>query len=201
MRKVKLIELQKRIEKKDIRIFTVAEFREIMNLSGIAAQKLLERYTNRGILTRLKKGLYMVKANPPGSFLISNKLYRPSYISFESALSYHRIIPETVYAVTAATTKPTRDFQVNDKSFIYHKIKKRAYTGYEPTKIGKEVMLIASPEKALVDYLYFVELGKKSLYERLNLRKLSKRKILNYSKQFNRPGFEEWIKNDILRNN
>lgn len=198
---MKLIELQKKIDKIGITIFTGAEFRQIMNLSWIAAQKLLERYTNKGILTRLKKGLYMVKENPPSSFLISNKLYRPSYISFESALSYHGIIPETTYGLTAATTKPTRNFQVGDRVFIYHKIKKEAYTGYEPKRIEKDIILIASPEKALIDYLYFVNLGRKSLYERLDLRKLNKKKMLDYSKLFNRSSFEEWIKNDILRNN
>jgi len=198
---MKWIELQKRIVEKNITIFTVSEFRRIMNLSETAAQKLLERYTERGILTRLKKGIYIVKANPPASFLISNKLYRPSYISFESALSYHRMIPETVYGVTAATTKPTRNFLVDSKSFIYHKIKKSAYTGYKPVKIGNEIILMACHEKALVDYLYLVNLGKKPLYERLDFKGLSKRRIMSNSKLFNRPRFEEWLKNDFLRNN
>ncbi len=193
--------MQKRIVEKNITIFTVSEFRRIMNLSETAAQKLLERYTRRGILTRLKKGSYIVKANPPTSFLISNKLYRPSYVSLESALSYHKIIPETVYGVTAATTKPTRNFQLEGKSFIYHKIKKSAYTGYKPVKIGNEIILMACPEKALVDYLYLVNLGRKPLYERLDFEGLSKRRIIASSKLFNRPSFEEWIKNDFLRNN
>lgn len=198
---MKWVELQKRIEEKGITIFTASEFRRIMDLSETAAQKILERYTKRSILTRLKKGIYIVTANPPNSFLISNKLYRPSYVSFESALSYHRIIPETVYGITAATTKPTRNFQVVGKAFVYHKIKESAYTGYAPTRIGDDVILLARPEKALVDYLYLVNLGKKPLYDRLELEGLSKEMILTNTKLFKRSSFHKWVQNDILRDN
>jgi predicted transcriptional regulator of viral defense system len=193
------IELQKRIAEKGITIFTVSEFQRMMDLSEIAAQKILERYAKRGLLTRLKKGTYIITDNPPTSFLISNRLYRPSYVSFESALSYHNIIPETVYGVTAATTKPTRIFDVEGKAFVYHKIKLSAYTGYVPTKIGDEVILLASPEKAVVDYLYLVNLGKKPLYERLDIEELSPEKIVANTILFKRPSFYKWVQNDILR--
>ena len=198
---MKWIEIMKRIAKMEMTIFTVSEFRRATDLSETAAQKLLERYTKRGLLTRLKKGMYIVTDKPPTSFLISNKLYRPSYISFESALSYHKLIPETVYGVTAATTKPTRNFVVAGKAFSYHKIKMSAYTDYTPTRICDEMILLATPEKALVDYLYFVNLGKKPLYERLEISELNKEKILANTILFRRPYFYKWVQNDILRDN
>jgi predicted transcriptional regulator of viral defense system len=198
---MKWLELEKRLAEKNITVFTVSEFRRVMDMSETAAQKLLERYAKKGILLRLRKGLYAIKADPPSSYLISNKLYRPSYVSFESALSHHGLIPETVYGITAATTKPTRNFQLEGKSFTYHKIKKSAYTGYEPVKIEGRVVLLASPEKALIDYLYFVNLGRKPLYERLSIGGLSRKKLLENSRLFNRPGFYKWIRNDFLRNN
>lgn len=198
---MKWIDAQLRLAEKGITIFTGSEFRRIAELSETAAQAMLERYTKRGLLTRIKKGMYIVTANPPSSFVISNRLYRPSYISFESALSYHGIIPETVYGVTAATTKPTRSFEVAGKTFIYHTLKKSAYTGYAPAKVGADMILLASPEKALVDYLYLVNLGKKPLYERLDLDGLSKEKIMATAELFGRPSFLKWVQNDILRNN
>ena len=197
---MKWIELQKRFAEKGVSIFTVSEFRSMADLSETAAQKILERYAKRGLLTRLKKGMYFVSDNPPSSFFISNRLYRPSYVSFESALSYHKIIPETVYSVTAATTKPTRKFEVGERVFIYHKIKRSAYTGYAPTEIGGEIILLASPEKALVDYLYLVNLGKKPLYERLYIGRLNRENIINNTMLFRRPSFLNWVQYDILRN-
>ncbi|MGC9443738.1 MAG: type IV toxin-antitoxin system AbiEi family antitoxin domain-containing protein [Candidatus Methanospirareceae archaeon] len=72
---MKWIELQKRIAEKGVSIFTVSEFKSMADLSETAAQKILERYTKRGLLTRLKKGMYFVSDNPPSSFFISNRLY------------------------------------------------------------------------------------------------------------------------------
>ncbi len=198
---MKLIDIQNLIIEKNIKVFTALEFARIMGLSNIASQKLLERYTRRNIFSRLKNGLYATRPNPPPSFLIANKIYRPSYISFETALSYYGIIPEFVYTITSATTKTTREFLADGKTFIFHKIKTRAFTGYKPVKIRDDLILIALPEKALADYLYFVHLKKKVLSERLDIKKIDSRRIIKYIKLFGRPKFLNWVKNDILRGN
>jgi predicted transcriptional regulator of viral defense system len=196
---MKLIDFQEKVLGKDIKIFTVREFKEMMKLSKVAAQKILERYTKKGILVRLKKGLYMTKKDSPTTFFIANKLYQPSYISFETALSYYGLIPEAVYEIISSTTKPTRIFEVEGKKFVYHKIKREAYIGYETKKVNRERILMATPEKAFSDYLYFVHLGKKKLNERLNLKGLNKKKIKEYVKFYQRKNFYLKIKNDFLR--
>ncbi|GFP43259.1 hypothetical protein HKBW3C_02389 [Candidatus Hakubella thermalkaliphila] len=105
-----------------------------------------------------------------------------------SFLSYHHLIPETVYTITSATTKPTREFEALDKIYHYYKIKREAFLGYEPKKIDGVTVLIAEPEKALVDYLYFVSLKKKALNERLTTKNLNRRKVLEYAEAFKREG-------------
>lgn len=198
---MKLIELQEKIVERGIRIFTVREFRQLMETSEVAAQKILERYCKIGILTRLKKGLYAVKAKPPTTFQMANRLYQPSYISFETALSYHGILPETIYAIVSATTKPTREFDIGGRMFIYHKIKKKAYVGYEPVRLDNDVIKIASPEKALADHLYMVHLGRKKLNGRLSIGRLNKKKIIKYARIYERPKFSKWVKDDFLGSN
>lgn len=198
---MKIIDFQEKVLGRGMKIFTVREFREAMRISQVAAQKVLERYTKRDVLVRVKKGLYMVKRDAPTTFFIANKMYRPSYISFESALSHYGIIPEVVYGITSATTKVTRDFEVGGRGFTYHKIKREAYTGYEVKKVGGDMVLIASPEKALVDYFYFVRLGKKRLNERLDIRGLDKMKIKKYVKLYQRKNFYKEVKNDFLGKN
>ncbi|MDI6689726.1 MAG: hypothetical protein QMD66_01500 [Actinomycetota bacterium] len=116
----------------------------------------------------------------------ANKLYQPSYVSFEYALSYYHLIPETVYTITSATTKPTREFEVLNKIYRYYKIRKEAFTGYEPRKIDDLTVFIAEPEKALVDYLYFVDLKKRSMNERLQAKNLRKKRVIEYTKVFKR---------------
>ncbi|MEI6862822.1 MAG: hypothetical protein WCK38_00265, partial [Candidatus Omnitrophota bacterium] len=94
--------------------------------------------------------------------------------------------PESVYAITSATTRITREFTASDRSFTYSRIKRQAYRGYRTEKARGMTILIAEPEKALADYLYFVDLKKKPLNERLNIRKVNKRIVTEYAGLFGR---------------
>lgn len=183
--------------KRGVRIFTPSEFSRIFAISSVKNKRYLRKWTKEGFLIRLKQGLYALKSDLPSEEEIANRLYQPSYLSFEYALAFYNILPEMPYILTSASTKPTRNFSVDSKTFSYFKIKQEAYTGYSLAKIGEKSFLIADPEKALVDYLYFVALSKKPLNERLNLENLSRKKIAEYAKLYNRPKLnrliEEWI--------
>ena len=76
---MKWIEIMKMIADNGMSIFTVSEFRIVTDLSETAAQKFVERYAKRGLLTRLKKGMYIVTDKPPTSFLISKLSQQAGY--------------------------------------------------------------------------------------------------------------------------
>jgi len=194
---MKLLEFQKKIKLHNMKIFTPIEFQRVMKLKKKSAQELLSRYAKKNIVVKLRNGSYSTESNPASVYLISNKIYQPSYLSFETAMSHHGIIPETVYEVIAATTKTTREFNIQGKVFVYHKIKRPAYTGYTPIKIDGDTILMAEPEKALADYLYFVHIGKKPFNERLNTDKINKKDVLKYTPLYNRKKFMEFVKNAI----
>lgn len=136
----------------------------------------------------------MLRTDPLPEEEIANRLYRPSYISFEYAMATYNILLEMPYSVTSATTKPTRTFTVGGKTFSYFTIKREAFTGYTPLKRAGRTVLIAEPEKALVDYLYFVSLGKKPRNDRLNTASLDKQKILHYARLYQRTGLDQLLK-------
>lgn len=184
---MKLFLVQSKILEKNIKIFRIADLERLLNIGHTAARKIAERYTKKDIFVRLKRGLYAPSFNFPSPYLLANKVYQPSYISFETALSYHHIIPERVYSVTSATTKSTREFEIKNIGLEYLKIKRQAYTGYTPIKEKDETILIAEKEKALADFLYFVNLGKRKLPERLNLREIAEKKFFSFIKMFERP--------------
>ena len=125
--------------------------------------------------------------------LIANNVYHPSYVSFEYALMFYNIIPETVYAITSATSKTSREFIVNKLSYSYYRIKKEAFTGYAKKDFNGQIVLVAEPEKALADYLYFVAIGRKSLNERLDLKEINKGKLIKYAKLFKRKNLLKLI--------
>lgn len=157
-------------------------------------KKLLYTWKNKGWVYALKRGLY--ELTYPKDFIIpdmyiSNRLYSPSYVSLETALSNYSIIPEVSMAVTSITTKPTRRFKNKHGLFIYHTVKPEAFTGYYVEKQGSFDTLIAEPEKALIDYLYFKTYHNKKLNledERLDrgiISKLNKRKLKKYADLYN----------------
>lgn len=194
-----ILKIQQKLKSIGIKIFTISEFRRITNSTEISARKILERYSKNGLFIRLKNGLYCSSFNLPSSWLVSNYIVKPSYISYETALSYYGIIPETVYSITSATTKRPKEIKNTLGSFIYHHIDKKVFCGYLPLKQQDDTILIAEAEKALVDYLFLVFLKKKELNERLNLKKISKKKLLTFAKLYKPQTFYKWINNVIFR--
>ncbi len=181
---------------KDIKIFTSLDFQRIFEINYEAAKKAIFRYKKAGVLTKARRGLYFLTNKPPHEFEIANKLYQPSYISFETALSFYGIIPETIYEVISATSRISRQFIVDNLKFSYRKIKKECFFGYRPQKIQGRIILIAEPEKALADLLYLAALKRESFnYERVNLRKIKKRKLMKYTQAFKNKKLLELVKN------
>jgi len=169
---------------KNLTIFTTKEFAAVLDFTQRKSWYYLEKGLKEGLFIQLKKGLYCLKTDLPSEQQIANHLYRPSYISFEYALAYYNILPEMVYTVTSATTKATREFVIENKTYHYTTIKVTAYTGYEPTANGNHSYFIAEPAKALADYLYLAALGRRALSDRLILSSVSRSQVLTYAKLF-----------------
>ncbi len=110
-----------------------------------------------GMLLSIKKGLYIagpsVNSQKPEPFLIANHILGPSYISLDSALSYHGLIPERVYEISSVTTKASRKFSTPVGIFTYINLQLPYYSfGIQQLRLSDEQnVMIASPEKALFD--------------------------------------------------
>jgi predicted transcriptional regulator of viral defense system len=111
----------------------------------------------KGVVVRVKKGLYVLgkgyRRRPYSRELLANLIYGPSYISLESALQYHGLIPERVEALTSVTTGRSRKFDTPVGRFVYREIPLRAYRiGMTRVDVQDQpAFLIATPEKALAD--------------------------------------------------
>jgi len=88
-------------------------------------------------------------------FNAANSIYKPSYVSLESALAYYQIIPETVLGVTSVSSRKTKLFESLWGKFSYRSIKPMYMFGYKVVEYdGSHKYLMASLEKAILDYLY-----------------------------------------------
>lgn len=119
----------------------------------------------KNILVPIKRGMY-------GNNVLYNKTPTPadmalyiggiivpnSYVSLEYALSYYGILAESVYTMTYITVKKPRKFQNDPFSFSYRNIKLALYFGFTPRPFGTLSYQMASPAKALFDFIYLTPL-------------------------------------------
>jgi predicted transcriptional regulator of viral defense system len=193
VRKLNPIIVQSVLKNKGFSVFSPQEFERIFDVSQSAAQKFIHNYTQKNFFTKIRNGLYALSEKRPNLYFVANKVYAPSYVSLETALSYYGIIPETIYSITSVTTKAKREFEVFGMSFTYTRIKREAFQGYTTQKKDDKTFFIAEPEKALADYLYLVALGKKSWNDRFETKNISKDKLGHYLNLFDRPKLKEFI--------
>ena len=184
--KLNRLQVQKKLKSLKLSLFTPQEFQDVFGVPKKTALTFIGRNVKSGLFFKLRNNYYQLQDSNLPLYLIANKLYQPSYISLEKALSYYSIIPETIYAITSVTTKPTQEFETPRAIFTYRKIKQGAFTGYRATRLEGSIVLFAEAEKSLADYLYFVDLKKATLNDRLELRNVNKKKLIRYAKLFNR---------------
>lgn len=194
---MKLLSVQKKLRESGSTIFTTDEFLRFTGLSATAGRKFLLRYAALGVYWQIRRGLYAIRDDSLHPWAVANRLYHPSYISLETALSHYGMIPETIYSITSITPKITRQFEACDRHFLFHTIRQKAYTGYCPLQLDGQTILVAEPEKALADYFYFAHLGKKVLNERLHCKKIHKKQLWEYLALFDRPHLMNWSRHVI----
>ncbi len=118
----------------------------------------LYRLAKAGRVLPLRRGLYTLaepyRKAPLPLAALANATYRPSYLSCEWALSYHGLIPEGVPRYTSVTSRVPRRFANALGEFTYRHIKRDLFGGYDVVVIADARALVASPHKALFDFLY-----------------------------------------------
>jgi len=112
----------------------------------------------KGEIIRVKKGLYVLGEQNRNDIIslefLSNLIYGPSYLSLEYALSYYNFIPEGVKVMTSVTTERSKEFNTPVGRFTYARVPKNTFFyGMDSCQLSKNIFLIATPEKALVDFI------------------------------------------------
>lgn len=122
-------------------------------------ERQLDRWVKSGRLLQLRRGVYALgkpyARTSPHPFLAANLLKRASYVSLQSALSHYGMIPEYVPVTTSVTTGRPETLATSLGRFQYRHVAGRLFDGFSEIEIESGLpVLIATPEKALVDLLY-----------------------------------------------
>lgn len=149
-------------------------FRSSLLLAGdVEPQSIrlqLTRWVKSGRVHQLRRGLYSIappyRKTQPHPFLVANHLQRASYVSLQSALAYHGLIPETVNITTSVSTGRPERVETPLGIFEFRHLKTELLFGYQMTDLGRQSALVATPGKALLDLIYFQPGGDSIAYLR-----------------------------------
>lgn len=157
---MRLVEIIKILKETKVKILSLSDLKKLLDIENDnTAYKIAEKLIGEKFLLRIKKGTYISTFNSPEDFELANALYVPSYISFESALSYYGILSQFPYSTTSVSPKKTKKITVEGKEYSYTQISRKLYWGFR--REGQ--IIIASQEKALLDMLYITAKGRRKV--------------------------------------
>ena len=144
--------------------FTLADAHEITGLSSELASSLLHKAVRRGLLSRLKPGVFVVVPPELGStseyagdpYLTAKSLAgsAPCFISHASAMEMHRMVTQPQLVVFASSPKRLRSQTVYGTEFRFVFIKPEHYFGTMKHWVTKQESVdISDLERTIIDGL------------------------------------------------
>lgn len=168
------------------KFFTTQDVQQVLDIQADSARVLCARYAKKKIFLRLKRDLYVFKEvflhlDRTDLFHLSALIQENTYLSFTSALAYHGVLPGLPHLTEAVSFTRSLEKQVGHLTWKYHKLPKKLFFGYHKEK----TLILASPEKALLDLLYLYSLGRYYVdLKRINLERIDFEKLLELSRRF-----------------
>ena len=178
--------LELREQLKNYPVFSLIDIRK---LEADFDLRRLNEWQKKNYIKRVRKGFYMFSDQQISDrilYTVANRIYEPSYISLEMALSIYGIIPEAVYGITSVTSLNTRTQKTPIGDFTYRHIQPELMFGYELREHDGHHYQVAELEKAVLDYLYLnskikdgesfegMRFNVSELKEKLNIEKFKK---------------------------
>ncbi|OGG15539.1 hypothetical protein A3D77_05855 [Candidatus Gottesmanbacteria bacterium RIFCSPHIGHO2_02_FULL_39_11] len=193
-KKLTVMEFIRKLQALDRGFFTTADLEKITGLERNSLKVSLNRMVKKEILTRLKRGVYQLSLNMIDVKKVANQLYYPSYLSFETALSQYGILSQIPYTQTFATLNKSKKMTIWNTEVEFTQLKKDLYFGYQ----FENGIYIAKPEKALLDDLYLVSRGKRTLnIEELDLRNISKNVLEEFAQKY--PAYMGKLLSEVMK--
>jgi len=189
------LELLTKLEKYNLNVFRLQDIQMLFPNEKYLATDL-KRLTDSKLIKRVFKGQYILLNNRLSTEEIAQKIYYPSYVSFQSALFTHGIVDQGPNQVFFATTNRKKTLEILGTKAEFNHIKPSLYFGYV---LDKNIFM-ATPEKAICDMLYLnftlkIDTEIKSWY----LKNIDFVKLQNYLKPYGKR-FNKYIKDVNLLN-
>jgi len=144
--------------------FTLADVEEITGLRPALASSLLHKAAKRGLVSRLKRGVFVLVPAELGSateysgnpYLVARRLAgdAPSFISHASAMEIHRMVTQPQFVVFTSSTKRIPNRTLNGTEFRFVLIKPNHFFGTTRHWVTKQESVdISDLERTVIDGL------------------------------------------------
>ncbi|MBI4481467.1 MAG: hypothetical protein HY652_01120 [Acidobacteria bacterium] len=127
--------------------------------------------------------------------IVGQRWVSPSYLSAETALDRHRLCETGITVYTYVTTRLIARREHATKTleghrFVYRHLAPHLFFGQQ----AKDGVLLADPEKAVLDFLYFLYKKQRSVLspEDIDFAQLKPGRYERYLKAYRQPGFREF---------
>ncbi len=149
---MKLIDVYTQLRSLNLDVIKTHDVAALLKVNIAHASKLLERLAKTGQLIRVARGMFAFPDIDP--LILTEYLTSPfpSYISLQSALYYHGMISQIPNNIYVASLARAHLYKTSFGSFSVHHINPDFFFGYQQLENN---IKIATPEKALIDILYF----------------------------------------------
>lgn len=162
-------------------VFDVRDVRMLFPREAKYINTSLKRLKEAGVITPITRGIYRLFDTSFELEKVATAVLYPSYVSFESALSKYGIINQGLFELTLATTRHSKRLRIGGVTCEYSQLKPKLFFGFNLLNGA----YIAEPEKAVLDTLYLITLGKKETsYKEWYVSGLNRNKVVNYSQAF-----------------
>ncbi|MBA7497591.1 hypothetical protein ES704_00319 [subsurface metagenome] len=173
--------------KDELNDFLIFSLNEIRVIDPNFHRRRLNEWQDKGYIKKVIRGYYIfsdLQLSEEILFKIANRIYLPSYVSLESALSYYHLIPESVYGITSISTRRTYHFKTSIGEFTFRTVKPKLFFGYNLMNYKEHYLKMASIEKVLLDYFYLhpdieteqdfdsLRINKEMFFEQMDEKKL-----------------------------
>ncbi len=153
-------------------ILTDTDLDVLLDGTDAARYGMVNKALKKDELIKIRRSLYILadkyRHNKLSKFFIASRIAPHSYLSLESAMSYYGWIPERVATVTCVLAgSRTKKFITPFGEFVFYPLQVNEYeflTGVTRVEeIKGEPFLLASPLRALADYVYIKKIDWQSI--------------------------------------
>ena len=149
------------------RILSARQLERLLGGSDARRYCQVNRALKAGELRQARRGLYLLsndyRTTPAHPFVLAQHIVPGSFVSAESALSFHGWIPEAVHTVLSVTARGKSVCYENDRLGQFEFLRMTVKQGYSLQSVARhelqhQVALIAEPVRALLDLVYLRKL-------------------------------------------